>query len=320
MTLDQPSPLMTEALRWLVLLREDSSVQTQATFQAWLSSSPEHQAAWNRAQHVWQRIGIIEPALQARVSMPNGSVASRRPPGRRVARWLQLAAAACLLVALGGYAITSYALLADHRTTTAELRSLHLADGSQVQLGSATALSVEIGPVSRMITLHRGEAHFTVAPDSTRPFIVRAAGGQTRALGTAFAVKIMTDGAVVTVNEHAVAVQSPDGRSVQVNAGEQVRYDGHGLSQPQSVDVASVLAWRRSRLVFYDAPLAEVVADLERYRTGRILLTDGSLKNLPVTAVLDTTQTDAAIATIAQTLSVKLRQFGPLLAVISPAD
>lgn len=308
------TPLIQDALRWLVVLREDDSPQTQADFQDWLASSPEHAAAWQRAQFVWQRSSMLEPAETEAAKVV------ALPVRRATPRWMRYAAAACLLFGLTGYVINSAGLLTDHRTATAELRSISLKDGSEVQLNSASAISVEIGQGARIITLHRGEAHFSVAPDAARPFIVRAAGGETRALGTAFDVKIVSGGAIVTVTEHAVAVRAPDGQTGNAVEGQQIRYGAAGLSDAKAVDIAGAMAWRRNRLVFYDAPLGEVLADLERHRLGRIIVTDARLKTLPVTAVFDSTQTDAAIETIARTLPVKLRQYGTLLAVISPAD
>ncbi len=48
--------------------------------------------------------------------------------------------------------------------------------------------------------LEAGEAHFAVAPDAARPFVVRVGGVAVRAVGTAFNVRYAADGAVeVTV-------------------------------------------------------------------------------------------------------------------------
>ncbi|MFN4276663.1 MAG: FecR family protein [Ferrovibrio sp.] len=324
MTQDQHTPLMEEALRWLVIMREDGSAQARADFQAWLASGPGHEEAWQRAQYVWRRIEVIEPAIRPRTAEEPAAIpipiASLPPPAFRVRRWLPLAAAASILLAVAGYAVTAMSLLADHRTASAQIENLRLADGSELQLGSDTAVSVDFGPDSRTVTLHRGEAYFAVAPDPGRPFVVRAAGGQARALGTAFNVKTRDDSAIVTVTEHSIAVQAPGGQGVTLREGQQVRYDSSGISAATIADTASVLAWRRHRLVAYDMPLGEVVAELERYQTGRVLITDARLKDLPVTAVFDTSQADAAIATIAGSLPVRLRRFGPLLTVISPAD
>lgn len=315
MTQPQPhTPLIEDALRWLVVLREDDTPQSRAAFEAWLATDADHAAAWRRAQYVWQQSSMLEPAVTEAAKVV------ALPVRRATPRWVRYAAAACLLFGLTGYVVSSADLLADHRTATAELRSLSLKDGSEVQLGSATAISVALEKGARIITLHKGEAYFSVAPDAARPFIVRAAGGETRALGTAFDVKIVSGGAVVTVTEHAVAVRAPDGQTGNAVEGQQIRYGAAGLSDAKAVDIAGAMAWRRNRLVFYDAPLGEVVADLERHRLGRIIVTDVRLKTLPVTAVFDSAQSDAAIETIARTLPVKLRQYGTLLAVISPAD
>src|SRR3546814_17597567 len=83
---------------------------------------------------------------------------------------------------------------------------LRLADGSSIELGSDSALSVALGNRQRVVTLYKGEAFFTVAADAGRPFVVQAAGGSTQALGTAFNIKTVEGRAIVTVTEHAVLV------------------------------------------------------------------------------------------------------------------
>src|SRR3546814_17289373 len=76
---------------------------------------------------------------------------------------------------------------------------LRLADGSSIELGSDSALSVALGNRQRVVTLYKGEAFFTVAADAGRPFVVQAAGGSAQALGTAFNIKTVEGMAIVTV-------------------------------------------------------------------------------------------------------------------------
>lgn len=118
---------------------------------------------------------------------------------------LGMLAAAVTVPAL--YALSRLHLLADYRTGIGERRRIVLADGSALELGSDTALSVRFDSRQRQLTLHRGQAYFQVAADATRRFSVRAGQGISTALGTQFDVKLLDDIVTVSVTEHAVAVR-----------------------------------------------------------------------------------------------------------------
>src|SRR5262249_6139101 len=153
-----------------------------------------------------------------------------------------------------------------------ERRSITLADGSRVDLDADSALSVAFSDAQRRITLERGRAFFQVAKDPARPFIVAAGAGEIRALGTAFDVKHGADRTVrVAVAEHAVSV-AVAGDSQRLVEGGMMDYDERGLGPMARADLASLLSWRQDRLFFQDAPLGDVVADLDRYRRGRIVI------------------------------------------------
>ena len=207
-------------------------------------------------------------------------------------------------------------LLADHSTAVGERRKVSLEDGSAVELAGSSSLSVDFSAEARRVVLHDGEAFFDVAR-GTRPFVVQAADGFSQALGTSFDVKRQGSEVTVAVVEHAVAV-SRAGSRVVVEQGQQIRYGAHRLGKAGEADLAQVEAWRRDRLIFHETPLSEVVADLERYRGGRIVMTDARLRDIPVTAVFDARQADAALDTIASSLAIRLRRVTGLLVVLSP--
>jgi len=124
--------------------------------------------------------------------------------------------------------------------------------------------------------------------------VVEAASGRTHALETAFDVKLNGATVTVSVTEHSVEV-SAEGADQLLAEGQQVRYGRGKIGAVRDADVGQVEAWRRDQLVFQEAPLGDVVADLERYRGGRIVMTDSRLSDIPVTAVFDTRQADAAV-------------------------
>jgi transmembrane sensor len=325
-------PLIEEALRWLVVLkdREATDADRQA-FDLWRRGDPRHEEAWVRAQQVWMRVGKIGPAFANRApaapsTSPLSAVPSLRPalsrptarpamPGRR--RFLYAAAAAAVVAVPAGVMLARPGLFADHGTSVGERRGFSLEDGSTVELAAASSLSVDFTAGARRVVLHDGEAFFKVARETARPFIVEAAGGQTQALGTAFDIKRQGSDVTVAVAEHSVAVSTGGARTV-VEQGQQVRYGQRRLGTVRAADLGQVEAWRRDRLVFQEASLGDVIADLERYRGGRIVMTDSRLRDIPVTAVFDARQADAALDTIASSLPIRLRRITDLVVVLSP--
>jgi transmembrane sensor len=320
-------PLIEEALRWLVVLKgRAASDADRAAFEDWLRADPRHQAAWIQAQSVWMRVGKFGPAFaKASAGVParepaRAEVPAGLPPealakgGRR--RFLSAAAAVAAVAVPAAVLLLRPDLLADHSTAVGERRKVTLEDGSAVELAGASSLSVDFSAEARRVVLHDGEAFFDVAR-GTRPFVVQAADGSSQALGTSFDVKRQGSEVTVAVVEHAVVVSSA-GRRVVVEQGQQVRYGTRRLGKVGEADLAQVEAWRRDRLIFHETPLGEVIADLERYRGGRIVMTDARLRDIPVTAEFDARQADAALDTIASSLAIRLRRVSGLLVVLSP--
>lgn len=326
----QQDPLIEEALRWLVVLRDKAVSEDEArAFDRWLRSDPRHEAAWRRAQQVWMRVGKIGPAFADRAPQPSprrpafAAVPALRPATSRPApagrrRFLLATAALAAVAAPAAVLLSRPGWFADHGTAVGERRVVALDDGSTVELASASSLSIDFAPDARRVVLHEGEAFFDVVRDAMRPFIVKAASGFTQALGTAFDVKLAGESVTVAVSESSVEVSADGAGRVIVGAGQQVRYGRRSVGPVREADLRRVEAWRRDRLIFHEAPLGDVVADLERYRGGRIVMTERSLRDIPVTAVFDARQADAAIDTIASSLPIRVRRLTDLLVVLSP--
>lgn len=302
----ETDPTYMEALEWFVLLNDDKATpEDRRAFAAWLQADPAHAAAFERAQSLWDRFDIVKPEFER-----------LRRSGRLTRRNVTLGGLALALAAPAAWYMTRPGFLADHRTGVAERRIFTLPDGSTAELGSYSALSVDFTDRQRRLFLHRGQAFFTVAPDAARPFAVDAGAGAVRALGTRFDVKLLDGEATVSVVEHAVSVSLQASAPVEVAEGWQVRYDATGIGAPRPADLVAVEAWRSDRIVFEDAPLRLVLRELERYRRGRIILMDDRLGDMPVTAVFDTRQTEAALATIEATLPVGIVDAAGFVALV----
>ncbi|MET1027832.1 MAG: FecR family protein [Dongiaceae bacterium] len=316
-------PVMEQARHWFVLLQDQAETRDdaankaleQARFTAWLAAAPAHQAAWARVQQLWARLDVIVPVLRQQHPAPAAPRYPTPPITRRV--WLQRAAAIAVTVGTAGYALTHPGLFAGYRTARGDRRTVTLTDGSVVELGSDTAMSVTFARTSRHVTLYDGDAFFTVAADADRPFIVEAAGGEIIALGTAFDVRRRGDDVTVAVTEHAVRVTA-EGGELTVDSGEQVSYGGGGLGSVRPADPMATEAWRHDRLFFDETPLRDAIAEIERYRSGSILITDEAIAEIPVTGMFHARETEAALQTIADTLPVRITRLGGLVTLIRP--
>jgi transmembrane sensor len=315
---DDTQSVDDQAVQWFVLLRdEDATTDDRRAFARWLAADPAHETAWRSVERMWGGLDALAP-----------EVTRQRRKSRRSSRLKRGAAAALLLAALGiGWQMLPTGLFADYRTAIGEHRIIVLQDGSQVDLGAASALDVSFSAGERRVRLLTGEAFFTVTKDAARPFVVAAENGEVKVLGTAFDVKI-ADGVAVAVAHNAVQVSAqvsdhpgavPDA-PVVVNQGQIVRYDSASISTVGAADLDSIQAWRHGQLVFRDVPLDTVLAELQRYRSGRIALIGGALGQRRVTAVFDAAKADSALDTIAESLSLRIYRAAGLLTVIIPND
>jgi transmembrane sensor len=91
-----------------------------------------------------------------------------------------------------------------YKTKMGENISHVMPDGSILWLNSSTTLNVDYSEDYRRINLLKGEAHFEVAKDATRPFEVYADNRLVRAIGTAFTVHKLNGKIEILVSEGTV--------------------------------------------------------------------------------------------------------------------
>lgn len=276
---DDALPL-EEAVEWFIRLQAaEGGVAERATFDAWRAVDPRHERAWTLAQTMWNSADFTG-ALATAAAEPRP--APPRPPSaraeRRGFRRRLSACAAAALLALGlGWAVDlPLRLRADHRAATGERVRVTLADGSRVLLDTQSALADDFDGPERRLRLLQGTAFFEVTPDSARPFRVAAGPATVTVVGTAFAVRYVDGRVTVTVREGLVEVRGArPGAVVHLRPGEQVEVTDGGIGESRAVDPAMSLAWMDGRLVFEDRPLGAVLAELDRYHPGIIVVPAG---------------------------------------------
>jgi transmembrane sensor len=101
---------------------------------------------------------------------------------------------------------------------------------------------------------------------------------------------------------------------------EQGRQFRRGSQVPHSVIGEAALqearAWRGGKLIFTARPLHTVVAEINRYRRGEVLLLASDAGDQPVSGIFSIYQLDNAIAVIADTLSLKTIRIGTLFRML----
>jgi transmembrane sensor len=285
--------LQREAQAWVVRLGSHQANEDDArAFKRWCAQSRLHAQAFVRAREVWQ---AMAPAA-VRVRQQEARATRRRMPvaGRRALLGGAVAACAAYLAVSPPLGLWTPATAwgDDFRTATGEQREVALADGVVLQLNTQTRVNMrpgtdEQGPADG-IELVAGEAEVAADASSVMRVRVSAAGGVVSATRARFNIRNIDGEVCVTCLSGQVEV-ARGAQHARLEAGRQLRYgnggngDG-GLGRAAAVDTGAVSAWRRRQLVFDQVPLAEVVAEVNRYRRGRLVLTSEALGRSKVQA------------------------------------
>ena len=351
-----------QAADWLVRRDRGLTPAEQDAYLHWLAADPRHGGALARQQATWRELDLLADWRPEHAPEPNPTLlAPPRRAARRPLRWLvpvALAAAACVALAVllerAARPPSAAASAATPVATSYEKRLLP--DGSVLELNRGASVSVAYTAAERRVHLLSGEAHFTVAKNPARPFIVRAAGVETRAVGTAFHVHLGAASVEVLVTEGKVAVsevERVDRNALSANAeAKPTRWAQpvppqntfliahERLTVPlapappspgpspallpvtvSASEIARTLAWQPRLLEFSAAPLAEVVAEFNRHNTLQLALADPALASLPVTASFRSDNAAGFVRLLEATAGVRAERRGETISLrraISP--
>lgn len=302
-----PEEIEATAAVWLSLRDRGMTESETAEFMRWLQQSPKHAEVFAELDAVWRdfnRTAALRPIGVAGAVPAEPELLAPRPRMRARRRlavaWNSLAAAAVLALAWIGWTGFS-ATRPTAETDVGAFQKLDLPDGSVVQLNTDSAIKVHFTERERRVELLRGEAHFDVAKNPARPFVVAANHVAVRAVGTAFNVRLRPDAVDVLVTEGKVQVNDAvkgdslltakpeqtgppllvQGERVRVPllapTAENVPLPTAAISEVAAVEMQRALAWQERRLEFDDWPLADVVAEFNRYNRTKLVIVDPTL-------------------------------------------
>jgi transmembrane sensor len=315
-----------QALDWLI--RRDAPNWTedeQSNLNAWLDKSMAHKAAFWRVDHLWRqadRIGSL--GIQA---------TSRDDAHKTRQRWWPMTIAASLVAAawIGGVSLaprffdpsTPQVQQAKFYTPIGGRRVVPLIDGSRVELNTQTALRTAIGKSKREIWLDSGEAFFEVAHRGGAPFVVHAGNQTITVLGTKFSVRREDARVTVNVLEGRVRVADDEGlmaRAAIITAGDTAISRGTStlIAARSDERVSNALAWREGILSFDKAPLAEVVAEFNRYNRTQLVLTDVAVARIPIGGSFQASSVDSFTRLLSDAYGLKIERGDTVVRISSP--
>ncbi|WIE48606.1 FecR family protein [Pseudomonas sp. GM17] len=299
-----------EAALWFVRLQEPAiAAEERQRFDAWLAQHDAHRDEFQLLQSLWAATDLVpKERLQALCATPVASL-KRRPLLRYAVAASVLAAALGLglFSGLGRSGIYS----AEFATALGERRHVALPDGSQVDLNSRSRLLVRFERGQRSVELSEGEAMFSVEHDSSRPFVVAAGPGKVTVTGTRFDVRRDATQTRVAVEQGTVKVQgreAADGEFVSLTAGLGTAVDARGrVAAAYAVDSQALTAWRSGKLVFNNASLSDVAAEVSRYRQQPLRVGNEAVGRLRLTSVFKADDTDALLKALPSILPVAVK-------------
>ena len=271
-------------------------------------------AAFERARRAWVDIGQAGRAFRAahpraaaaRWRGPAAGAAARGPGRgrrgsgrRRAAGWL-----------VGQPGRTG----ADYSTAVGEQRTVDW-DGGQavVELDARTRMNVADGP--RRLELLEGQAAITCA-EQGQGLTVAASAGEILLDAASVGLRRSGDEVTVTCLRGRVDIRHPS-RELALEAGQQARYGAVAVTAPARADLEQAMGWREGVLVFRDMPLAEAVAEINRYRPGRIMVLDDALAARRVSGRFQIARLDLAIDRIREAFGAHVRQLPKGIVLLS---
>lgn len=302
-----------QAMHWqLELQAPDASEQTRAECQRWREQDPSHERAWQHSQRFLQRMQDVRaPAHQALVSAALLPTLSRRQVVKHLAVLLATGATA--------WSLKDSELLqhwtSDYSTTVGERWRIDLADNTQVQLNTDSAIDVKYTHERRQIHLLRGEILVDPNPADNRPLWVQTAEGLTRAVSGRFSLRQRDGFTQLGADQGPLSVQIPS-RSLVLQPGELISFDAHTVlaRRPQR---DGELAWRGGMIVAQGMRLEDFLEELSRYRRGR-LACDPAVRGLRVSGTYPLADTDRILAALAQTLQLDVQHFTRFWVTLKP--
>lgn len=321
--------LQREAQAWVVRLGSQQVTEADGqAFRHWCARSRDHAQAFVQARQVWQAMAPAAQRVQRQQEQQAREATRRLPvpmPGRRTFLGGAVAASVAYLAVSPPLALwPSVAEWGDdYHTATGEQREVAMGDGVVLQMNTQTRINLRHGAAQERageaIELVSGEAEVLADGLASARVTVAAGGGVVSATRARFNIRHLDGEVCVTCLAGQVDVAQGT-QHAQLDEGRQLRYGPAGLGVVTGVDTGPVIAWRRRQLVFDQVPLSQVVAEVNRYRRGRLILTSEALGRSRVQASFSIDRLDDVAFLVRDVYGAELTQLPGGIVLLGAAN
>lgn len=292
----QQSDPQQEALEWFSLLRQPGCDETQRqAFAAWCQV-PENAHAYAELETFWQQ--LQPPPARPR---PRHVTVRRSHLGK----WLALV----FLVGMAAAAYLYWPLLqrlaSELHTDVGERRSTRLADGTTLNLDSASAMNIDLRGRTRQLHLVQGQVYLEVVLDG-RAMEVDVGNARIQVFGTRLQVaRHAGHDELVVLSGKAMVTQGGEQR--MVSAGERVTFNDTRIDPVQKADLKTADSWRNGRLKATDMPLGQVLERLAGYQGQRVWMMDEQMAHRRVSGDFNLDRAGESLQSLAAAQHLQLQ-------------
>jgi transmembrane sensor len=320
--------IQEQACLWISRLDRGLKSDEKTELDAWLSESNAHRQALLDAASLWDDMSVLNE-LSGLFPQPT----SRQKKGNmsKTAVWGIAATFLVMAIAVGVVVQRTWlnstpefaAVMQKVQTGVGEQKNVTLADGSKLHLNTNSVVTVDFSSTARNIVLLKGEAHFEVAHDKSRPFSVTAGNNTVTAVGTAFNMQyvddnafelVVTDGKVLvkdrfkasSSNESLFTKRPVAEEGLLMFAGEKATVQGkvEARESMSQNDIDDDLAWQQGMIVFKGEPLEAVLAEIGRYTPVRFNISDESLRKRRVAGYFKVGDIDGLLSALKSSFNI----------------
>ena len=339
-----------QAYYWAAKLDGEPNQDELRQFREWLSADVEHQAEFKRVAAMWDGLDHYLSQLLSQVAADDSARAAANSAHQPVNGggtptpffpFKGLATGACALaISLFIFLVKPFSLSGyeeAYTTEVGEIKQVDLPDGSDLQLNTNTYAEVKYENSARLVRLVAGEAHFNVAHQPDKPFVVYAGDFAVTAIGTAFSVYIredrnveviVTEGTVelneVKENVSQEAVSPLEQMQVEKTLGRFNKGQRTLLTDTLNVteekteqELTKELSWRNGMLIFDNQPLSEVVEEVSRYTSTEIVVIDEAIRDMAIGGYFPAGKTSILLSTLEESFNISVNQVHPSLVELS---
>jgi transmembrane sensor len=331
--------VVQQSADWFVANRVGLADAEREAFMNWLKASPLHVEEYLAVAGVDRDLraaGARRDSIEAIVARARAAEESSAPlRGLRFPRFLPpvVAAAAGLAVVCLAVLFAWNSRTASHpapllaaalhfSTGHGEQATYRLADASVIHLNTDSAVTIRYSDAERRVVLESGEADFEVVHQQGRAFRVIAGAAETVDLGTRFDVRLADGATLVTVQEGRVGVAlaataaEPGARFVTLGTDQQIEVTAGELpATPVTANSQRTTSWLHRQIVFEREPLGRVAAEFNRYSKKPIEIATPALKDLEISGVFATDDSEAFVAFLRSLDNVRIEETAKVIRV-----